>query len=860
VFFAVQLPRSDFDNDVYRFIPKDDPARKTADYIDNEFGSSNFILIALEQEQDDRGVFSPDLLRNIQKFVQHIELMNVVKEVTSIVNADYITAEEDSIVVKKLVGDDFTGSTEQIAELKHRVSSWDLYSKALVSDDFTATQILVSLNLSNDSNKKSEEVTQYMQIRSLAHEMFDSSATVYVTGMPVITATLTEYMKKDLVLLVPLVIIVVLAILFFFFRRIQAVLITFFTVIVATIWTMGALPLFGMKLSIISSVLPVVLIAVGSAYGILVMTFYLGEIKNQINISRTQHNELVISMLKRIWKSVFLAALTTFAGFTSFCFTTVVPIQEWGIFASFGVCASFIVALTLIPALLMIRGPKPMKVFEQEQGGHETARGAFTGILLSVARKKRFVVGATLVVTVFSAIAVTKLIVDNVFIEYFQVNTEIVRSDKFIREKFGGSKVVNLVMEADSPEILLMPEPLLAMDGLKIYLSEHSVETGKILAFTDMVKRVNQVFNANEDPAGIQRTQRNVPLASVSPVSDAGFGFGFGDSGGTPSPALPQAPDAGLPLVKEAKILDKTYSVGQFMGLLDQAMSSGNTSNPSSAQVFDSLKKIVNYNGASYYEIPFPPERYGKNTPEELQSIVANYLALISGSISSYANDPLEPKAIKMSIQLRTVGATDTQRAIDMINKYIKGHFPDNIRPIIGGPAMVENSLSHLVVDSQVISLFLSLFVVFLIIMIANKSVVAGCIGLVPLVVSILINFAVMSLLKIKLNIGTSLIAGLAVGIGIDYTIHFMEIYKQEYQKLNGNGPYLQNTFSTVGLAIVINALSVGLGFAVLALSEFTILRELGMFIAQTMGISALVSLTVIPVLMEGIKPKFIRK
>jgi predicted RND superfamily exporter protein len=339
---------------------------------------------------------------------------------------------------------------------------------------------------------------------------------------------------------------------------------------------------------------------------------------------------------------------------------------------------------------------------------------------------------------------------------------------------------------------------------------------------------------------------------------DDGFGFGFGEASASSSPSTaPSAPASGIASVGK-KILGETYEVGQFLALLDDAIRSGNTAVPNASDLVRALKKVTNYDGVAYYEIPASPERYGKRTPEELQRIIANYLALISGSIGPYANDPLEPTAIKMAIQLRTLGAEDTQVAIDAINKYTNVHFPKNVKTLIGGPAMVEESLTNLVVSSQMISLCVSLLIVFLIITISNHSFAAGLIGLVPLIVSILINFAVMSLLGIKLNIGTSLVAGLAVGIGIDYTIHFMETYKEEFRNLNGQGDYLHKAFSTVGLAIVINAVSVGLGFAVLMLSEFVILRDLGFLIAQTMGISALVSLTVIPVLMESIRPKFI--
>jgi predicted RND superfamily exporter protein len=151
-----------------------------------------------------------------------------------------------------------------------------------------------------------------------------------------------------------------------------------------------------------------------------------------------------------------------------------------------------------------------------------------------------------------------------------------------------------------------------------------------------------------------------------------------------------------------------------------------------------------------------------------------------------------------------------------------------------------------------------SILMVFVIIALSNKSLIAGLVGSVPLLISILIDFAVMGFAGIKLNLGTSLVASLAVGIGIDYTVHFIDAYKREYQAVNGGADFLYRAFATSGKAIIINAVSVGAGFAVLALSRFTILADMGLLIALTMFTSALISLTVIPVLLSVLRPKFI--
>jgi predicted RND superfamily exporter protein len=171
---------------------------------------------------------------------------------------------------------------------------------------------------------------------------------------------------------------------------------------------------------------------------------------------------------------------------------------------------------------------------------------------------------------------------------------------------------------------------------------------------------------------------------------------------------------------------------------------------------------------------------------------------------------------------------------------------------------MVENSLNNLVVQSQIISILFSIICVFIIIAVSNKSLAAGFIGIAPLSISILLNFAVMGFAGIRLNLGTSMVAAVSVGVGIDYTIHCLEAYKREYRACGGSGGFLRKVFFSSGKAIIINAVSVGAGFAVLLLSRFTMLGDLGLLIAITMFSSALASLTVLPALLALFKPKFV--
>ena len=864
IFFALQIPRAQLDNNNFRFVPEKDPERLAMKRINDTFGSQTVILIGLERKHGT--IFNADFLKKVRSFSAEVGKIGIVESATSIVSTDYITGVGDSIIVEPLVAENFSGTNEEIAELRDRLTSWDLYSRALVSDDFSSTQILVNLNIPPEDAGKPEVVAVHKSIKRLAEQAAFADTNIYITGMPVFSSVVNDATRNDLIFLVPLVVLVVVLVLLLSFRRLSGIVLPLLTVLISAIWAVGAMPLFGIRLSIISTVLPVILVAVGSAYGIHVVSHYFDEMAGKSNLSEAEHRALVFAVLHRIGQPVLLAALTTFAGFASFCFTKVIPIFEFGIFSSFGVLVAFIVAVTLIPALLLIRGPVKkvprFKTSEIEPGQEDPLSAAIADGLGHLVARKRTTLFVACGIIFISLFGVSRLVIDNVLVEYFKPNTDVVKSDSFIRTKFGGSKSVSVVVSSEIPGEVLRPEILVAMDGLATYLKEKVPEVGKTTGFTDIIKRINQVFNADESPAGLKPSiaaagaQAAGAQAPAESSGDMAFGFDFGDQGAAaPAPIT----DAALPVAAQAPVPEKLDALA-MVALLNKVASEGDSQTMSTQDLIARLSRAVNYRGAAYYEIPSDPARYGKKSFEELKGLISNYLVLVSGNVSSFADDPLEPKAIRMAVQLKTVGQIDTNKAIATMKDYIATRFPKDVKVEIGGDALVEKSLNNLVVQSQLSSVAISLLMVFAILAIYYRSAIAGLIGLAPLSISILINFAVMGFAGIKLNIGTAMVASISVGIGIDYTIHYMAAYHNEFLLTGGKGDFLRRTFLTSGKAILFNAVSVGAGFAVLCLSQFNILAALGLLIALTMGTSAIVSLTVLPVLLIITNPAFIRR
>jgi predicted RND superfamily exporter protein len=171
----------------------------------------------------------------------------------------------------------------------------------------------------------------------------------------------------------------------------------------------------------------------------------------------------------------------------------------------------------------------------------------------------------------------------------------------------------------------------------------------------------------------------------------------------------------------------------------------------------------------------------------------------------------------------------------------------------------VRYILQNLIVQSQVNSLIMVLVTIFILLTIIFRSPVAGIFTATPVFIAILFNFAVMWLTGVTLNIGTSIIASVGMGVGIDYAIHYFTRFKAAFKHIPDHEKAVLTAIRGTGRAIIANALAVGTGFLVLLLSEYHIIVNVGWITALSMLTTAVSSLVVLPALIIIFKPKFVK-
>ncbi len=192
------------------------------------------------------------------------------------------------------------------------------------------------------------------------------------------------------------------------------------------------------------------------------------------------------------------------------------------------------------------------------------------------------------------------------------------------------------------------------------------------------------------------------------------------------------------------------------------------------------------------------------------------------------------------------------RKTLDWVNKEFKG--PE---VSIAGRGQMGIAFNELVLEGQIMSLIFSTPTVFIIAALILQSFVGGILAIIPLSISVFLNFGILGLTGIAFDANLAIIASIAIGIGVDYSIHLLNGVKHG-SMTNGPVDAVREGISITGNAIVYNAASVAFGFLVLTFSSFTAMIKMGAFNAFTMFTAAAGTILLLPVLINTIKPKFL--
>lgn len=976
-FFLKDLALS---NSTREFFPQKDESYVRLNETEDTFGSMLSIGVSLNAKEGT--ILTPEFIEVVRKISDRVLELADVEDIDSLTDIDFVCDQDGSISATQLIPDTYTGSPEDIQQLKNRLNEWnEMYNRVIINDDMTGTQMQISLRpksdvkiayeTAKDSYTKAKakvkelkaagtageelaaaeqelneikaeykvarkafrlappdsdrERLAYYDVRKIVIEECKGHNINYkFYGDPIISDDSKSFMVSDLVRLIPLVVVVVVITLYMSFHTVDGTILPLICVLMATIQACGLMALFHIQFTLVSSVIPVALIAVGSAYGIHVMTHYYVALQDvEGELTKEIHEQAVFKGLKEVWLAVLLAGITTIVGFISLINSPLEPLHSFAIFTAVGVGLSLILAITFIPALILVKDIRKIKsrnriekladkVREridraQQRRGGRSVKEASGDTLYNIyhffcGSGVRLILTALVIITI-SAAGIRLLKIDTSFVSYFPKSSRLRKDIDFVNEEFAGTNSVYLIVTGQEKGDITNTDLLNAVDGLENHLAKKYDDIGKIVSLNAFIKRINQVwhtpamndtiaaddsfdsFAADEggaldswadDFSSSDFSSDNSLAAADDFASDDFSDFSsddfsdFSSDDGALDSWADEFADSSVeseevpsdfvdPNIAYKEILSRPASTQEILSMIHESYVEAGGKNATPEDIVEILMKKTNYNGMAYYEIPSDVSKYPVISKEQLKGVVDNYLILLSGSLDRFIDDDLKPKKMRITCQLRNHSTTVAGEIIKDAQQYAAEHFPEGYTIEATGTGEMEYTMTSMIVSSQLSSLLISLLSVFVIIALSFKSAWAGILGAIPLALTIILNYMTMGFAGINLDLITSIIASVAVGVGIDYTIHFLSTYREERSKTRDLEIVTKQTFRKSGHGIVTNALAVAFGFLVLCLSKFVVLRYIGILVAIVMLTSSFLAMTIIPGILNLTDPKFMR-
>jgi predicted RND superfamily exporter protein len=722
------------ETDLDEYMPKDHPAFIYSDEAEEWFDIDDGIIIALEHPD---GIYNHGTLSKIKDLTKELERHDLIDrgDVTSLYTVDNITGSEDGLDVRSFYSK--VPETElELDALRRGVRANDMVRGRLVSEDETVTLIVAELG----DDAFSQEF--YHEILDLT-AAYEGPEKLYVAGRPIVEGTMAYLAPKDMKRMVPIVLLIITAVLALVLRSPKSTFFTLLVVVLSTLWTFGLMAWLGIPIYAVSTMIPVMLIAIGVADGIHIYG-HLGLYQRVT--PGVSARDGASEMIRGMWKPVVMTSVTTAVGFISLLTSDVYPIKYFGMFTAFGVMSAMVLSLVLIPAGVVAFGlPGAGKATAKAKAKPEGSDGIAVAFGRDVMRHRKLTIAVTVVVVVISAMGATKIWINSSFLEKFERDSDIVLTDAFINERFGGTSTLNVILDSSDDGAMKRPDVLRLMDEMQTE-SEMLEEVGDSFGLADYLRRINKVMHADD-------------------------------------PAFDTIPES-------------AELVAQYLLLYEM---SGDP---------ETLWRTVDYDFAKS----------------------------------------------NITLQLKGDDSKTINRAIGVVEEF-RPLFEDlGVSVNYAGSGYKGLIFTDLILKGQVKSLILSLGIIVVLLSLMFRRISAGLIGVIPITITAIVSFGVMGLLGIPLSTTTALISSIAIGVGIDYAVHFMERFRVAAKRTGDVVATIADAMHHSGRAIMFNAVVVIAGFLVLLFSAFPPNRVLGALVSGNMFISLLGTVTIMVVVMVQTK------
>ena len=474
---------------------ENDPDLKYLREVNNRYGSKEFLILTYTPEE---AMNSEKSLNNLLSLKYKIQSLDWVYSVITLLDVPLLN-NSDAPLSERL--QNFTTLKSENADIERgfeEILSSPVFKNFVISEDGKTTGIIVNIkedvNLKNLDDKSKEEIEKYKDLRKKKNhkniveireiiKSYKDIGKIYLGGIPMIADDMMSFIKNDIIVFGIGVLLFIIVTLWFVFKKLIWIIVPlsscFFSVLIMT----GLLGLIGWKVTVISSNFIALMLILTMAMNIHMSTRFLQLRKNNPNL---KNSEIIFMTTGKMFWPIIYTALTTICAFLSLIFSEIKPVIDFGWMMSLGLITSFIITFTLLPTLINLLSTEKINI----EGESKSKITEFLGEISINSKPTIFLI--TLVVIISSIVGISRLEVENSFINYFNKNTEIYKGMKLIDEKLGGTTPLDIIIKFPTFE---KDKLTVADDEFEDWSDEENHDNRKYWFTKDKIEKIEKVHS-----------------------------------------------------------------------------------------------------------------------------------------------------------------------------------------------------------------------------------------------------------------------------------------------------------------------------------------------------------------------------
>ena len=489
--------------------------------VSERYGSKEFLILTYTPNE---GMVTDSSINNLLSLKYKIQSLNWVHSVITLLDIPLLNNSDAPLQERlesfKTLKDEDVDRDRGFKEILNS----PVFRNFVISEDGKTSGIIVNIKqsqkLEDIENKSKEEVELIKdQIKKQNHQnileirqviqSYGDVGKIYLGGIPMIADDMMTFIKSDIIVFGLGVLLFIIATLWFVFRNLLWIVVPISSCLFSVIIMMGLLGLLGWKVTVISSNFIALMLILTMAMNIHMSTRFL-QLKKDFP-SKNNFEIISLTTSKMFWPILY-TVLTTIFAFLSLIFSEIKPIIDFGWMMTFGLITSFIITFTLLPTLLNFAPTNNISVKKEQ-------KSKITNLLSLISiNNKNSIFLVTGIVIIFSIVGISKLEVENSFINYFDKNTEIYKGMKLIDEELGGTTPLEVIIKFPEKEKVKKSEEddefddwgdeedtndekyWFTKDKIDLITSVHNYldslpEIGKVLSFSSIIEVATQLNN-----------------------------------------------------------------------------------------------------------------------------------------------------------------------------------------------------------------------------------------------------------------------------------------------------------------------------------------------------------------------------